>query len=303
MKIKNYIPAIIVAFVFLILLSIIGTHQKISGTSLTGWSYNYGSLQGANLKVPIYDRNNVTLTWGTMTFVDVDSKKLYSIIPFGNILKTNVVQLLPLRITSDKEKEKYVLVAYILQDHKWVQKQWVLFGVDIKNQKIELSQNIIKAEFDTVDVHGDSVHKEVYFKIDEIGHFSLYFPKIDGGIMGLDIIKNTWKWKQTTYATGATISPKKDVFSLKMDENGKFSAHTDCNTLAWNFTVAGNGTAQFKDIVSTMIACPDSQEAQFSKMLEEVKSFTQTGATLDFWLKTGSGSMMFEKMETPIPSR
>jgi heat shock protein HslJ len=290
---KKYRHIIIGLLIFLWFLTLIIVNQH----SEKKQDNTFGTLKWLSLKVPIYDKNNVTLSGSVMNFVDSETKKQYSLELYGKIIKTSELQLVPLKLFGWDIKDKYLLVAFIRQDNKWVQKQGVLFGIDIQNISVELKDDIITVNFDDHDKKGVKIHKTQYFKIDNRGHFSLYFPKIDNGSMGLDIITKTWKWKSTTYSTGAIITPKKDVFILKMDENGKFSAKTDCNMIWGDFMVWGDGMAHFSDMQSTLMGCSQSQETEFSNMLIDIKSFTQTGSILTFWLKTKSGSMLFETME------
>jgi heat shock protein HslJ len=114
-------------------------------------------------------------------------------------------------------------------------------------------------------------------------------------IMKLDM--KTWNWISTTYNDGKIIKPKNtDKFKLtfKNYESGKtFSASTDCNGVGGEYVLNGNKIT-FDKMMSTLMYCEGSQEAEFSKSLSEVVSyfFTNKGE-LVLELKYDSGSMIF----------
>lgn len=64
------------------------------------------------------------------------------------------------------------------------------------------------------------------------------------------------------------------VMTFDSDDNS-FSCTTDCNGLSGTFIMAGNGLT-FGDVLSTRMACPDSQaETTISRLLPRVTSFDQ----------------------------
>lgn len=111
-------------------------------------------------------------------------------------------------------------------------------------------------------------------------------------MMKLDM--KTWTWISTTYNDGTIIKPKmSDKFKL-IFKGKTFSASTDCNGVGGEFTTNGQSIV-FEKMMSTMMYCEGSQEADFSKGLTQVSSyhFTNKGE-LVFDLKYDSGSMIFK---------
>jgi heat shock protein HslJ len=102
-----------------------------------------------------------------------------------------------------------------------------------------------------------------------------------------------WTWSKTTYSDGKIITPNRlDRFNLTFTNKG-FSASTDCNGIGGEYVVKGNQIA-FDKMMSTMMYCEGSQEAEYSKMLSQVQSYRVTGTgELMFDLKYDSGVMMF----------
>ncbi len=104
-----------------------------------------------------------------------------------------------------------------------------------------------------------------------------------------------WNWISATYSDGKEVKPKvENKFSITFNEKAKtFSASTDCNGIGGEY-VAKDGKISFNKMMSTMMFCQDSQEADFSKMLSETGSyfFTSRGE-LVLELKFDSGSVIF----------
>ncbi|MGB2580397.1 MAG: META domain-containing protein [Minisyncoccia bacterium] len=114
----------------------------------------------------------------------------------------------------------------------------------------------------------------------------------DPARMTLDM--NTWKWISTTYSDGKKITPRdSNRFTLTLKKDKTFSASTDCNGGGGGYTTSGNKLS-FERMMSTLMYCEGSQEADFSKSLSEVASyhFTSKGELI-FELKYDSGVMVF----------
>lgn len=105
---------------------------------------------------------------------------------------------------------------------------------------------------------------------------------------------NTWKWIQTQYSDDKLLTPKTPgQFTLSFRNDGTFSATTDCNGVGGKYQVTGNQIT-FSEMVSTLMYCEGSQEADFNKMLGQVQSFFFTSkGELVFDLKFDSGSSIF----------
>ncbi|MBC7766955.1 META domain-containing protein [Arenimonas sp.] len=142
-----------------------------------------------------------------------------------------------------------------------------------------------------------SVGKSISLKLDvKTGQFGEVVKNFEGeaspSVMKLDM--KTWNWVSTTYSDGTVITPKRtDKFYLTF--KGKtFSASTDCNGVGGEYRVNKNEIV-FDKMISTMMFCEGSQEADFSKSLTQASSyhFTSKGE-LVFDLKMDSGVMMFK---------
>ena len=103
----------------------------------------------------------------------------------------------------------------------------------------------------------------------------------------------TWNWIKTVYNTSEEKPRLENKFTLSFKDNGTFSVATDCNGIGGEYTVMGNNIG-FSKMMSTLMYCENSQEGDFSKMLENIKSyhFTSKGELI-FDLKYDSGSMIF----------
>ncbi len=109
----------------------------------------------------------------------------------------------------------------------------------------------------------------------------------------LSFTLHQWKWKKTVTGEGNVITPKKDVFVLSFTNHGTFSATTDCNTIGGNYIVSER-KIDLENIMSTMMFCEDTQEQEFSGMLQGVNGyvFEKTGELS--LLMRGGGQMYFQ---------
>lgn len=104
-----------------------------------------------------------------------------------------------------------------------------------------------------------------------------------------------WNWIQATYNDGRKIVPNKPTaFSLTFNNNGTFSATTDCNGIGGSYSVGADKRITFTNMVSTLMFCEGSQEGEFSQLLQNaaVYSFTSRGELL-LDLKFDSGTAVF----------
>lgn len=142
-----------------------------------------------------------------------------------------------------------------------------------------------------------SVGKSIWLLLDpktmQFGEVSQNFTgEADPAKMTLGM--QTWKWQNTTYATGTPIIPKtQGRFTITFKDPKNFSAVTDCNGVGGVYTVNGNKII-FTNMVSTLMFCENSQESQFSSMLTDVQSYTfSSKGELVFNLKKNGGVMIF----------
>lgn len=143
-----------------------------------------------------------------------------------------------------------------------------------------------------------SVGKSIWLKLDTTtmkwGEVVQNFEgEADTAKMSLSM-KN-WQWVSTAYNDGKKVTPrteKKFVLTFKSDKT--FSATTDCNGVGGEYAVIGNKIT-FTKMISTMMYCEGSQEADFTKMISEAQSYFFTAkGELVLDLKFDTGSVIFK---------
>ncbi|MCA9357499.1 META domain-containing protein [Candidatus Nomurabacteria bacterium] len=114
----------------------------------------------------------------------------------------------------------------------------------------------------------------------------------DENVMTLDM--KPWNWQKTTYNNDTELVPNKpEDFRVTFNDDGTFSAQTDCNSLGGSYEVQDNKIS-FGNIAATMMFCEGSKEQEFSAMLGEVQSYLFTSkGELVLELKMDSGSSVF----------
>ncbi|PIR38304.1 MAG: hypothetical protein COV34_01710 [Candidatus Zambryskibacteria bacterium CG10_big_fil_rev_8_21_14_0_10_42_12] len=115
----------------------------------------------------------------------------------------------------------------------------------------------------------------------------------DPSVMTLGM--TTWNWIQTTYNNGDVVEPDTaGEFTLIFNDDGTFSATTDCNGVGGNYTTGDGQQLTFGEMVSTLMFCEGSQETEFREMLENTSSYSFTSrGELVLDLKFDSGSVIF----------
>lgn len=111
-------------------------------------------------------------------------------------------------------------------------------------------------------------------------------------MMKLDMTK--WNWIKTVYSDDKIVTPLKEKkFTLTFKNDNTFSATTDCNGVGGEYKT-NDKNITFDKMVSTMMYCDGSQEAEFTKMLNETQSYMFTSkGELILMLKYDSGSVYF----------
>ena len=115
----------------------------------------------------------------------------------------------------------------------------------------------------------------------------------------MTLSQQKWNWVSTTYNDGTVITPRvANRFGVTFKESaidtGTVSISTDCNSMSGEYVVNGSSIT-FSKMISTMMACQDSQEQDFAKGLAEVSGFHFTSnGELVFDLKMDSGVMLFK---------
>jgi len=233
---------------------------------------------------------------------------------FGNEVRTDLnedgredIVFLLTQSTGGSGTFFYVVAALNTEDG-WSGSQGFMLGDRIAPQTTEMSQNpnhkkVIVVNYVTHSVdqplsERPSVGKSVWLKLDPtlmaFGEVEQNFEgEADVSTMTLDM--KTWNWIKTTYNNDTDLIPKDtEDFSLTFENDGTFSANTDCNNMGGSYEVENNQIV-FSKMATTLMYCDDSQEQEFSKMLGEIQSyfFTSKGE-LVFELKFDSGSSIFK---------
>jgi len=114
----------------------------------------------------------------------------------------------------------------------------------------------------------------------------------DPSVMKLDM--TTWRWYKALYNDDTNIvvkSPEK--FTLTFNNDGTFSATTDCNGGGGKYKVTGN-QIEFSEMMRTLMFCTESQETEFYNILENTSSFLFTSrGELILEQKFNSGTATF----------
>ncbi|MFZ2523504.1 MAG: META domain-containing protein [Minisyncoccia bacterium] len=140
---------------------------------------------------------------------------------------------------------------------------------------------------------GKSVWVNYDVKSNQIGELVQNFEgEADPNRMTLGMKK--WVWVKTLMNDGKVIIPKKpEAFTLTLENDGRFGATTDCNGVGGDYKVTGKNLV-FTRMMSTLMACQDSQEQDFTQALGSVQSYMFTSkGELVFMLKADSGTMVF----------
>ena len=103
-----------------------------------------------------------------------------------------------------------------------------------------------------------------------------------------------WNWIKTAYSDDKIVTPLKEKkFTLTFKNNNTFSATTDCNGVGGEYKTKDKNIT-FDKMMSTLMYCEGSQEAEFAKMLTETQSYMFTSkGELVLMLKYDSGSVIF----------
>jgi heat shock protein HslJ len=142
-----------------------------------------------------------------------------------------------------------------------------------------------------------SLGKSLYLKYDPVTNsFGEVVQNFEGEAdpKKMSLTMKSWEWISSQYESGKETMPKTpDMFVLTFNENGTFSARTDCNQMGGSYSADGEKVT-FSKIFSTKMYCEGSQESEFSQMLQNVAaySFTSKGELI-LALKFDSGTSVF----------
>ena len=143
-----------------------------------------------------------------------------------------------------------------------------------------------------------SVGKSIWLKLDpktmQFGEVAQNFEG-EASIPKMTLGMKKWKWMKTLYSDDKLVTPlKQSKFSIVFRDENTFSATTDCNSIGGEYTVKSQ-VINFSKMMSTQMYCEGSQEADFTKMLNEIQNYLFTSkGELVFTMKFDSGSIFFK---------
>lgn len=143
-----------------------------------------------------------------------------------------------------------------------------------------------------------SVGKSIWLKLDpktmKFGEVAQNFEG-DAGSNKMTLTMKKWEWVKTLYSNDKLVIPlKQNKFSLIFKNDNTFSATTDCNSMGGEYTIKDN-IINFSKMMSTQMYCEGSQEADFTKMINETQSYLFTSkGELVLNMKFDSGSIFFK---------
>lgn len=107
----------------------------------------------------------------------------------------------------------------------------------------------------------------------------------------------SWVWTETIMSNGDTITPDQpDAFTLTFNTDGQLNGTTDCNTFRGQYKVV-DSSFDVGPLAMTRMACPDSQEQEFTHMIDEANSvYFAEDSQLVLLLPVDSGSIIFKPL-------
>jgi heat shock protein HslJ len=197
----------------------------------------------------------------------------------------------------------YYVVALLKNPNGVIGSQGFFLGNRILPQSIALDKDntIVVNYFDRKQAENfnsaPSVSKSLHLSFDVN---AMQFVDITGesnGEINIDTMAlntKTWNWVKTIYSDDTEVKPKIDKkFSITFKDDKTFSATTDCNNMGGEYLLKDNQIS-FSKMFSTKMYCENSQEDEFTKMINETQSylFTPKGE-LVLVLKFDTGSVFF----------
>ncbi len=198
----------------------------------------------------------------------------------------------------------YYVVAALNTERGYVGSEGIFLGDRIAPQTTELKDNNVIVVNYAERKPGESfaeqpsIGKSIWLKLDPA---TLQFGEVAQNFEGesdpnrMKLTMKTWNWISTEYNSAKTVTPKvKDKFTITFKADGSFSATTDCNSAGGQYGVIDMGI-KFDKIFSTLMACDNSQEADFLGMLQASMSYQFTSkGELVLKLENNKGSMFFK---------
>lgn len=197
----------------------------------------------------------------------------------------------------------YYAVAAIKTDTGYEGVDAVLLGDRIAPQTTEIKNGQLIVNYaDRAPGEDFSVRpsfgKSLYLKLDPT---SFQFGEVVQNFEGeadpsrMTLGMKAWVWMNALYNNDTTVTPAKEgVFTLTFEDDGMFSATTDCNQMSGSYTVDGQKLS-FGPILMTKKFCAGSQEGVFAELLTNTAEyhFTSKGELI-LGLKFDSGTVVFK---------
>lgn len=110
-----------------------------------------------------------------------------------------------------------------------------------------------------------------------------------------DMYKTAWVWRHTQYTDKRIVPREKDKFTIKFDKE-RLDITTDCNGMSATYQMFEN-KLKLTEFISTRMFCLDSQESEFSHMLQlaEMYEISKNGNVLNIILNE-KAMMVFENL-------
>lgn len=198
----------------------------------------------------------------------------------------------------------FYVVAAINTERGYVGSEGLLLGDRIAPQTTELGRGkIVIVNYADRAVGADfasqpSEGKSIWLLLDpetlQFGEVAQNFEgEADPSRMSLGMKK--WSWLSALYSDGKEIKPQKpDAFTLTFGDEGRFTATTDCSSVAGGY-IADTDSITFSEMISTRMFCEGAQESEFTSLLGESQGyhFTSRGELI-LDLKLDSGTVTFK---------
>ncbi len=119
-----------------------------------------------------------------------------------------------------------------------------------------------------------SVGKSLYIQLTSDGTIGEFVPNFEGEAdpSRMKLTDRPWSWVKTTYEDGNEVLPKSDKFKITFGKDGRASIATDCNSMGGGYTVTSS-SLKFEALMSTLMYCEGSQEAEFSGAVSGVTKY------------------------------
>ncbi|TSC70079.1 MAG: Uncharacterized protein CEO12_576 [Parcubacteria group bacterium Gr01-1014_46] len=201
----------------------------------------------------------------------------------------------------------YFLVYALNKEGGYVGSEGLYIGDRIAPQTTELSKEVGKEDLVIVNYAdrkpgesfavAPSLGKSLWAKLDlktmQPGEVVQNFEG-EADPKKMTLTMKTWGWVKTMLNDGSIVTPKSpEKFKLIFKDSKTFSATTDCNSVSGEYRVTGDKIV-FEKMMSTLMACQDSQESVFTGYLQNTSSYLFTSkGELVLNLKYDSGSVIF----------